>query len=262
MHSILALTLMHDRSLYSLTSPLTTKEAFHWYRSASLFKAKLSSQVLPSERDPLWAAAMGLGIVSFFYVEGDKPTDVWPLSPASSMDLNWLKMIDGKKEVWRVAGPPTENSIFEKPYPENIKFLLPPPSDSGFKSLSPEFIKMYELNTLPADDSNPYRAAATSLTQTLPSNDLLPVIMGFLTFVGNISPDYKQLLEQKDPRALLLLAYWYAKVCKFEVWWLSRRALLEGQAICIYLERYHQYCTEITHLLHFPSTVFRLFNGR
>jgi hypothetical protein len=45
-------------------------------------------------------------------------------------------------------------------------------------------------------------------------------------------------LEAKDHRALLLLAYWFAKVCNTSVWWLDRRATLECQAICLYLERY------------------------
>ena len=91
-----------------------------------------------------------------------------------------------------------------------------------------------------------------------------------------MDPLFKGLLASKDPRALLLLAYWYAKVCGGEgsgkeqgngwvmtgndgirrdgnatrvgvggdlgwsgnerQWWIQRRARMEGSAIVIYLQ--------------------------
>jgi len=77
--------------------------------------------------------------------------------------------------------------------------------------------------------------------------------MGFLTFIGTISPEYMRLLEEKDPRALLLMAYSYAEVSQFGIWWLSRRAILEGEAICIYLKRLDHGYDEIEQLLQLPK---------
>ena len=54
-----------------------------------------------------------------------------------------------------------------------------------------------------------------------------------------MQPVYKSLLERKDPRALLILAWWNAKVCHVEeCWWIQRRIVLEGRAICRYLRRW------------------------
>jgi hypothetical protein len=63
-----------------------------------------------------------------------------------------------------------------------------------------------------------------------------------------MQPHFKGLLERKDPRALLLLAYWYAKVSG-SLWWMTRLAKLECQATCLYLERHYARETAIQELL-------------
>lgn len=82
--------------------------------------------------------------------------------------------------------------------------------------------------------------------------------MNFWSFVSNMRPEHKRLLERKDPRTLLLLAYWYAKVCQCQVWWLLRRAAFEYQAICIFLERYRGHEMDIRELL---QHILRLICG-
>jgi hypothetical protein len=64
---------------------------------------------------------------------------------------------------------------------------------------------------------------------------------------------FLHLLEAKDPLAMLLLSLWYAKTSEFQ-WWLSRRAALECQAICIYLETHHSDKREIVDLLWYSKS--------
>lgn len=75
-----------------------------------------------------------------------------------------------------------------------------------------------------------------------------------LGFIRHVNPDYKTLLENKDPVALLLLALWYSSVEK-AVWWIERRAAVEGRAICLYLERYHGDESAIMEILPWRSPV-------
>ena len=49
---------------------------------------------------------------------------------------------------------------------------------------------------------------------------------------------FKRLIEAKDPRALLLLAWWFWKLESAELWWLTRRAKVEGRAIRVWLEQW------------------------
>ena len=69
-------------------------------------------------------------------------------------------------------------------------------------------------------------------------------------------PDYKQMLIDKEPRALLLLAWWFAQVSKLDLWWLTRRSFLEGQAICVYLERHYPNDGDVERLLEYPRSLF------
>jgi hypothetical protein len=82
----------------------------------------------------------------------------------------------------------------------------------------------------------------------------------FLSFIGHMDPKYKALLHQKDPKALLLLSWWYGKMCQYNVWWQSRRMVLEGQAICLYLERECEE-EEIVGLLCYPKMMTGLIKA-
>ena len=256
MHAVLSVTLMWDRFLSAApNAKLSYIEAFHWYQGVALFKNKLSEPIQHSERDALWATAGLLGAVAFCYIEAETPEEAWPLRPPSSLDLNWLKMSYGRKETSRITQTFRVDSVFKTVALEDPNPVLPSSTGVGLGNLPPTFTKLYELNPTSNEDNNPYYTAVCALAQSLVIDDKLAMILSLLSFIGNISPDYKRLLEVKDPRALLLLAYEYAKVCQYHGTWVLRRATLECQAICIYLERYYRHEYVIQELLHFPKAM-------
>jgi hypothetical protein len=59
-------------------------------------------------------------------------------------------------------------------------------------------------------------------------------------------------LDDKDPKALLLVVYWYAKLYRGQ-WWLRHRGLIEGQAICMYLDKYHGDDAKLQRMLEWPK---------
>ncbi|KAH7342456.1 hypothetical protein BKA65DRAFT_457440 [Rhexocercosporidium sp. MPI-PUGE-AT-0058] len=236
-HAILALTLMHDRFLFSPTATLSTATAFHWSQSVSLLKNKLSLPIRPEDRDPLWATAMCLGIISFFYIEATTPEEAWPLKPPCSTDLSWMAMFDGKSdvEIATEATATTTVSLFNAPFPNKMKIAMA--TKAGLDTLPPEFISLYDLNATSTVPNNPYIPAVRSLAKVLHLNDTLPIILHFLSFVRSMNPAFKELLKEKDSRALLVLAFWFAKLGGTGHWWLVPRAVVEGKAICMFLER-------------------------
>jgi hypothetical protein len=138
-------------------------------------------------------------------------------------------MSDGKEEVWKLSQPLKADPVFHALAAVHMNDLLPTPSTKlELKTFPLEFISLYGLDVISTDDNNPYHAAATDLAQVLDIDHPITTIL--LSFVSTIRRDYKRLLERKDPRALLLLACWYAKICERQVWWLRQRALLEGQS--------------------------------
>ena len=254
MHAILSLTLMHDRYLSAApNAKLSTTEAFHWYQGIAMFNSKLKGTIDSSEGDAVYATAACLGVIAFFYIEAKTPEEAWPLKPPSSLDLNWLSLSEGKKEVAKVSGLGGGKSFFPTLLPfENMKPNPSSPIVPGLEALPFEFVQLCGFDASSTDYNNPYYAVALSLAKVLNSDCMLTTILGFLCFTMRMLPEYKQLLKRKDPCALLLLAYWFAKMCQHPHWWIIGRAAMEGQAICIYLQRYHGAETDILKLLQFP----------
>lgn len=67
---------------------------------------------------------------------------------------------------------------------------------------------------------------------------------------------FKALLHAKDTRALLMTAYCFAQAAISPLWWMRQRAILEGLAICIYLERSCWNDSTILELLEGPRAIF------
>lgn len=229
---------MHEQSLgIGLGVQQSTSMAFHWSQGAAMLNDKLSSSIEPSERDALWACAGMFGALAFSSIEAKTPEEAWPLKSSTS-DLDWLKLCQGKREIWKITDPLRKDSVFHSIVPN---FLTSPKSYSDLKlqKLPPELIELCKLDDSLLLDDNPYFAPAAFLSQIIEMDCNGQTVGTFLSFFGCIRQDYKQLLGQKDPCALLLFAYWYAKMCQYRQWWVWRRAFLECQAICKYLKLNH-----------------------
>lgn len=192
-------------------------------------------------------------MIAFGHIEAKTPEEAWPLAPPSPLDLNWLNMSDGKKEIRNITQPFRADCVFQALALEYTNFL-PTPKGPGCEALPIELIDLYGLDATSTIDNNPYHATASTLAKSLNSDCQYTIILNFFSFVRHMGPDYRQLLEQKDPRALLLLAYFYAQICQYQHWW-ARRTAPECQAICIYLERYHGQENNIQILLQFPKAM-------
>ena len=227
--------------------------AFHWSQGAALMNQKLSSHIESSERDALWACAGMFGLLAFASFERKTVEEAWPLKD-SSTDLEWLKLCEGKKEIWKIANPLREDSLFHSLVPN---FLGEPSStsDSRLLKLPLELIELCRLKEPTREDSNPYLAPACCLAQIIDVECDGKNLALFLSFFGRMQNEYKLLLKNKDPCALLILAYWYAKMSRYRGWWVWLRAVLECQAICKFLRLYYGEDNNILKALPFPETI-------
>jgi hypothetical protein len=230
------------------------EEIYHLYQAAALFNKKLSGPIRDDDRDALWASAGLLSQIAFSFIEASTPEEAWPLTPPDQADLEWIAMSENKMAIWEIANPMRPESIFNALAMDVMKHsaTICGVSESKIEDLPPLFIEVYDLENDSIADSCPYRATALLLSTLLSMECSFNTLVKFLSFASHMDPKFKPLLQKKDPRALLLLAYWYAKVLN-SVWWLDRRATLECQAICIYLERSHADETAILELLQFPK---------
>jgi hypothetical protein len=241
---------MHDQNLANKPNPkLSTAIAFHWSQGASLLNKRLSEGIRPSERDALWACAGLLGALSFASSPATTPEEAWPLKSTSPSDLDWLKMTEGKQAIWKIADPMREDSLFYPMVPNFMQFVVPVSYSPELQRLPLELRRLCKLDDATMQDHNPYLAPASFIARMIGIECTKDNSGTFMSFLGCMERDLRQLLELKDPCALILMAYWYSMISHLPEWWMWRRASLECQAMCKYLELYHGHDGNVSSML-------------
>ena len=253
MHVIQTITAIHDRYITGPTASYSTiEEVYHLSRAAALFNQKLSGPIHPDDRDALWATAGLLSQITFSFIDASTPEEAWPIKDSDGTDLEWIAMAENKMAIWEIANPMRPESIFNGLAKDLMKLdSLCAMSEPDIRNLPTLFVKLFDLENEAIADSCPYRRTVLLISSMMPWECNRDTIIKFLGFASHMHPNFKPLLSQKDPKALLLLSYWYAKVLN-SVWWLDRRATMECQAIILYLERNHPNETDILELLQLP----------
>ncbi|TRX91900.1 hypothetical protein FHL15_007219 [Xylaria flabelliformis] len=86
-------------------------------------------------------------------------------------------------------------------------------------------------------DNNPYYVTAKSAAELFMLDLDQENFLAHICFVRTLDAPFRNLLIHKDEKAMLLLLYWYAKICDRRLWWLWKQSCTEGLAIYRYLER-------------------------
>ena len=244
MHMVLSLTLMHDAHLAkespARTATHTRNALQHWNTATKLFNTVLSNPIRPAARDAIWATGALIGATVFAYVESPDPFASWPLKPSDPNDLDWLKLSEGKKAIWKVADPLRPDSIFHSMSKEYSFSDMPQWIEANdLSSLPTELLGIFDITPESTVLSNVYHLPVLILARL---HDMMPThdnVLNFLYFMGYMTATFRDLLEAKDHRALLLLGWWFKKLQDGELWWLTSRSRIEGEALRIWLERWY-----------------------
>jgi hypothetical protein len=258
MHALQTLTVNHDRFTAWPVPARTPVEIYHWTQSAASFHKKLSLPIKPDDRDALWATAALLGIMSFASIDVSRPEDAWPLTTDQIHDLEWLNMSLGKRAVWDVTDPLRPDSVFSPIAKEYMDLYgdVPIKERCGIHGLDLDFVRLCKMNELSSSKNNVYFSVVHHLAPLLDMECDSITATKFMAFLCKLTPEFKQLLHEKDPTALLIFCFWYAKVLDFP-WFVARRARLEGQSICLYLRRYCSDNSLIQDMVSIPESNFR-----
>lgn len=214
-------------------------ELAHFNRGTAMFNSKLSGPLTPSEKDAIWGAATLLGSSTLAHIDAVTPTQAWPLRKSSEIDLDWLRMYVGKREIWRISDPTRPNCCLRL-MGQEVEIFLQKMSvtEPELKQLPGQLSQLLGLHGH-ADISNPFRNAANILNNLMAMESSRTSILAFLSFIILMEADFMQLVVDKDPCALILMAHWFAEFSQYPAWYVWRRSILECQAICLYLDRLH-----------------------
>ncbi|KAH8703123.1 hypothetical protein BGW36DRAFT_368858 [Talaromyces proteolyticus] len=248
MHTMLTVAAAHERYQAMPTKSYRTRtEAHHFSQCVRLFNEKLSRHIDSSDFDPLWATAALLGIMTIASFDAATPEEAWPLRQSDPSDLEWFRLSEAKKTIWDLTNPLRPGGIFRAMAHEyaGLHFELPLVGTEGIPTTLAE---MCNMSASCNKQNNPYFVAAHVLArlQRLTGNESPGIQM--VSFMSQSQSSFRDLLQEKDPVALLLLALWYVRASE-SLWWIEQRARVEYRAICLYLERFHRNNSKIHQLL-------------
>ncbi|CAH0028770.1 unnamed protein product [Clonostachys rhizophaga] len=240
MHAALALSAAHDRYLSRAmrsSQGRTMNEMAHGFQCTTLLNRTLCHEISPAHRDPIWATASFLSILSFLALDECDPSKAWPFKPSESDDMNWLRLGDTKWKLFQLTQPTRPDSIFYS-MSDTYQKMRAYKSTGTIRSISPELQVLCRLDECAQPETSPYFEAAEIITRLSKWRDFEIPFTEAMAFIIYTSPSFKSLLLMKDAAALVLLALWYSKASR-TIWWVDLRAATELEAICMYLRQYH-----------------------
>jgi hypothetical protein len=180
-----------------------------------------------------------------------EPADSWVFS-SDPTALNWLLIQGGINCILAHAAPYLEQSIwlgvFMESEDEHHTFDNHTPGREG---LHAGLANLCDIDDTTTENDNPYHWPLRLLSPMLKleATGKNIGILGF--FIARLSPEFINLLLQKDTKALVILCYYLGKMCLLKHWWIHSRSWSECRAICMYLENSQD--PRVLKLLEFPA---------
>lgn len=99
---------------------------------------------------------------------------------------------------------------------------------------------------------NPYHDPVHALALLMPLEPGLNSLIKYVHFSARVYPPFIKLVERHEPRALLVLSYWFALMASVgDLWWCKHKSDRDCFAICMYLDMVAE--QDIKDLLEFPA---------
>jgi len=222
------------------------EEIMHWTQAISLFREVLEGD-WDGNTDAVLGTSFFLNSLAFIDV---RPTTV-PRIASELRLFGWLRVQLGFTQlIWRASLRSTSNvwlPFFRSSVPDAVWFYDERPGTVGIPD---RFVELYEVTEVSTCDTHTYLRPLRRICRILQIEKKPENTIRFIQFVQGMSTNFAQLLEDLDPRALLLCSYWLGCMCCTNLWWTRNRSLNECRSICAFLMKARPGWIE---LLEFPA---------
>lgn len=248
MHAVIGTAATHLCHVMPDDPSIKVLQAYHFHQAIRQYKREIERNIGEHNMDGLLSTCMLLSIVSF---PGEcKPADSWVFSNDPT-DLNWLLVQGGLRYLLGYTGRYLNKSIWRDVYRESDEDGTFDDHRPGAEGILPGFAELCEIHETTTEDDNPYHWPLRMISAIVKLQTTRRNFAKLGGFMGRLLPDYSNLLLAKDPRALLILSYWLAKMCEVQNWWVHQRVHSECVATCMYLESVND--PRILQLLTYPA---------
>ena len=211
----------------------------YYDKALSTFRQRLTSPISGQDLDAILTSCVLLGMIAF-----SKPHE----SATRSQDrlgiahLRWLTPQIGLRAIMSDTRHLLNQSAWASVYKQDAhQFRREIPSflDRGglFSEKMLQGLEiLLDINQGFNQCNNIYFTVLQSMIPLLSVTPSEVSLTQLLAVMHRFKPDFYGLLQRRDLRALLLLAYWLGLMCRVDLWWISSRARSECLAYCEYLD--------------------------
>lgn len=259
MHMTLAVSCAHLKRLASqangssLQQRYALAEACHWQSGLQLYRQALSGRAHDFDGT---ITATFLSIIFTFALDDELPQDSYSSNDAEKLShaINPLAATGGFRALRDVLGERMLDSGWGAVLGDSDDGKRTFSNDRpGVEGLPAAFVELCELDDDSDADNSPYHTMVRLLAPLLHLRPEGHNITKLISYNGRTWHHSKPLLFRRDPRALLLISYWFAMMRQTDQWWIATRAQTECLAIVNYLCQLGD--PKITALLPFPASL-------
>ncbi|KAH7382086.1 hypothetical protein BKA64DRAFT_607727 [Cadophora sp. MPI-SDFR-AT-0126] len=255
LHSILAISARHLSFLHPEQKKYEVTATIHYQHALTSYSSQLQLSLDAENVDTVIGCGYLQTMLAFENVSrSSKEAD------GGDGAIAWLRAMQGIKSLLNSYSicPHLEQSIWlpvfleSGGWEENTCQHTDEADDSWASNTSRS---LHSLCGVPFDssrDENPYQQPLKVLCQLMHSGESHETIGRFMVFIGKLPHEFVQLFKQKDPRAMLLMAYWCALICGVDQWWIVPSATFKCRGICASLDQVAD--SQIRDLLMFPAS--------
>jgi hypothetical protein len=259
MHIVMAVSCAHlkrlhcDELQFGLRQRFSLAEATHWQTGLQQYRQALTTE----NRDfDATVAATFLTIIFAFSLDDDIPPNAYTVDNEETFRhaINPMAATGGFRAVRDVFGSFMNGSVWKTvlQQSDDDAGTFSDATREGTSGLPIALVELCELDATSTNDSNEYHYILRLLTPLLCLRPDQENFTKLISFSGRTWPFFRPLLLRKDPRGLLLVAYWFAALGQVDQWWLTVRARTECIAIVTHLAQLQN--PKIDALLAYPAS--------
>ena len=262
MHIVLAVSAAHLKRLHdniylhNLRLKYSIAEAAHWQTGLQLYQEELSNA--KPDFDATIATTF-LTVIFTFSLDDEIPSDAYmgDNNDKFSHAINPMAATSGFRALRDVFGEFMYSSIWRSVLrgSDDDYGTFSNGDQIGIDGLPPAFVDLCDFDASTNSKNNEYYYIVRLLTPLFLLEPNFENFTKLMAFAGRAWPAFRPLVHRKDPRGLLLLAYWFALLKQVDQWWVMQRGKTECMAIVNYLSQLED--PKINALLPFPASFGR-----
>lgn len=228
MNAIFAFSANHLHTLRPDDAKMRITALHHTSLALQLYIQEVNGSHTEARFEATIAASVLVSAVIFFAEHGSPSSSFVFSDDAQAAD--WLLIITGVGELFARRG--IKPVVARRGLEATPAGVLEP----GRRDLHAPFVELCNIDDASTSANNPYHAELRLLTQMMAVPATQETFSELIRFPCQMGSAFITLLRGKDPVALLMLAYWFAKLGEVDFWWIRTRARSECFAICSYLD--------------------------